>query len=252
MTYFHPLAAPFHLEGSNGEGVLLVHGFGGTPAHLRMLGGFLHDHQYTVHGALLAGHGTCLEDMESTGRLDWLNSARTSYRLLADSCERVHLVGFSMGALLCLRLAAESGPASLTILNAPMKLHDRRHPLARVLQYVQRFRLWAGEAPPPDDEARHYWVQYEGFSVRSAVELLNLISATKRILHEVTCPLLVIQSRADESVKPVSAEIITRRVSSFRKQLLWLDRSRHNSLLDRERSTIHQKILDYLRSSTSH
>lgn len=249
MKYLDPLAEPFHFEGPNGQGVLVVHGFGGTPAHLRMLAAHLNNDGYSVHGPLLDGHGTNLEHMETTGRRDWLDSAAEGYARLSGACDRVHLFGFSMGGLLSLRLAAQRRPASLTTLNTPMKLHDRRQPLARVLQYVQRFHLWEGDEPEPEGEAARYWVGYEGFSVKAAVQLLDLIRETRSQLAKVTAPLLVIQSRVDESVRPVSAEIITEGTSSFRKELLWLERSRHNSLLYDERHLIHDRVLEHIRRS---
>jgi len=247
VTYLDPLAAPFHLEGTNGEGVLVVHGFGGTPAHLRMVAEYLNAEGYTVNGPLLAGHGTSLEDMETTGRRDWLASARRGFGQLSGDSDRVHLLGFSMGGLLGLSLAAQLAVASLTTLNTPIKLHDRRQPLARVLKYVQRFRMWEGGEPKPQGEAARYWVQYEGFSVKAAVQLLDLIRETKAQLPQVTCPLLVVQSRVDESVRSVSAEIIMQRTSSFHKELVWLERSRHNSLLYDERNVIHDKVLEHIR-----
>ena len=149
MTLIDPLAATFQLDGSNGEGVLVLHGFGGTPAHLRMLSAHLNDAGYTVGGPLLEGHGTNLEHMERTHRRDWLASARSGFEELSAACNRVHLFGFSMGGLLALSLAAQTHPASLTTLNTPIRLHDRRHPLARVMQYVQRFRMWDGSEPRP-------------------------------------------------------------------------------------------------------
>jgi carboxylesterase len=249
MTYLDPLAEPFHLPGSNGQGVLVVHGFGGTPAHLRMLAVHLNNNGYTVHGPLLEGHGTNLEHMETTGRRDWLDSAGEGYSRLSAECDRVHLFGFSMGGLLCLSLAAGRQPASVTTLNTPIKLHDRRQPLARVLQYVQRFQMWEGDEPEPEGDAARYWIGYEGFSIRAAVQLLDLIRETKSELGNVTAPLLVIQSRVDESVRPVSAEIITEKTASFRKDLLWLQRSRHNSLLYDERNLIHDKVLEHISRS---
>ena len=249
MTFLDSLAESFYLPGSKGQGVLMVHGFGGTPAHLRMLAAHLNNDGYTVHGPLLEGHGTSLEHMEKTGRRDWLKSAEEGYARLSGECDRVHLFGFSMGGLLSLWLAAQQRPASLTTLNTPIKLHDRRQPLARVLQYVQRFQLWEGDEPEPEGEAARYWVGYEGFSVKAAVQLLDLIRETRTRLAKVTAPLLVIQSRVDESVRPVSAEMIMVGTSSFRKDLLWLERSRHNSLLDDERNLIHDKVLEHLRRS---
>ena len=249
MTYLDPLAEPFHLPGSNGQGVLVVHGFGGTPAHLRMLAEHLNNDGYTVHGPLLEGHGTSLEHMETIGRREWLASAAAGFARLSAECDRVHLFGFSMGGLLSLTLAARQRPASLTTLNTPIKLHDRRQPLARVLQYVQRFKMWEGDEPEPEGEAARYRVGYEGFSLKAAVQLLDLIRETRAQLPNVTAPLLVIQSKVDESVRPVSAEIIMQGTSSFRKEMVWLGRSRHNSLLDDERNLIHDKVLEHIRRS---
>ena len=85
--------------------------------------------------------------------------------------------------------------------------------------------------------------------MKSAVQLLDLTRETKAKLPEVTCPLLVVQSRVDESVRPASAEIIMQRTSSFDKNLMWLKRSRHNSLLDEERELIHNRVLEHVASS---
>ena len=247
MKYLDPLAEPFYMAGANGQGVLVVHGFGGTPAHLRMLAEHLNSDGYTVHGPLLEGHGTNLEHMETTGRRHWLESARQGFARLSAGCDRVHLFGFSMGGLLSLTLAADHPVASLTTLNTPIKLHDRRQPFARILQYFQRFHMWEGDEPQPEGEAARYWVGYEGVPVRGAVQLLDLIRETKALLPDVTAPLLVVQSRVDESVRPVSAETILRGTSSFRKELIWLERSRHNSLLYDERDLIHGRVLEHIR-----
>jgi carboxylesterase len=109
--------------------------------------------------------------------------------------------------------------------------------------------MWEGDEPQPDGEAARYWVGYEGVPVKGAVQLLDLIRETKAQLQQVTAPLLVIQSRVDESVRPVSAEIIMEGTSSFRRDLLWLERSRHNSLLYDERNLIHDGVLAHIRRS---
>lgn len=217
---------------------------------MRMLADHLNAAGFTVSGPLLDGHGTQVENMERSGRRDWLASVERGFQDLTEDFDRVHVVGFSMGGLLGLSLAARLSAASLTTLNTPIKLHDRRQPLARVLQYVQRFRMWDRDEFYPTGEAAHHWIQYEGFSMKAAVQLLDLIRETKARLPEVTCPLLVIQSRVDESVRPVSAEIIMLRTSSFRKRLVWLERSRHNSLLDDERPIIHGRVLEHLGHSS--
>ena len=64
-------AKEFYYKGSN-TGVLLIHGFTGTPSEVRLLGEFLKDKGYTVRGILLKGHGTTIEDMRKCGYRDWI------------------------------------------------------------------------------------------------------------------------------------------------------------------------------------
>jgi carboxylesterase len=248
MDLMDPLAAPFLLEGSNGEGVLLLHGFSGTPAHFRMMGAFLNEHGYTVHAPLLAGHGTSLDDMERTTRDDWRHSAIQALELISKGSSRVHVAGLSMGGLLSLGLAAEGGVASVATIDAPIKVRDRRQPLVHVIKHFRRFMEWSDPEPVPEGEAAAYFIQYDGFPLRSASELSHLIRETRRLLGRISVRTLVIQSRADETVRPVSAEIIARSVAGGSK-IVWLEHSRHNALLDTERSIMNEAVLDHVRSA---
>jgi esterase/lipase len=45
----------FYFKGNN-TGVLLIHGFTGTPSEMRLLGEYLAKKGYTVKGILLKGH----------------------------------------------------------------------------------------------------------------------------------------------------------------------------------------------------
>jgi len=248
MKLIDPLAGPFLTEGTNGEGVLLVHGFSGSAAHFRMMGAFLNGHGYTVHAPLLAGHGTNLEDMERTTRDDWRRSASAGLDLLANRCSRVHVVGLSMGGLLVLGLAADGRVASVATIDAPMKVRDRRMAFVHLVKYVKRYEMWADDEPVPEGEAAAYFIQYDGIPLRSASELVHLMKETRRRLGEIEVRTLVIQSKSDETVRPVSAEIIASNVAGGSK-IVWLEHSRHNALLDTERATMNEAVLDHLRST---
>ena len=66
-------AEPFHFEG-NGTGILVSHGFTGTPQSVRPLGEALAEEGFTVMGPRLAGHGTDMEDHAQSTALDWISS----------------------------------------------------------------------------------------------------------------------------------------------------------------------------------
>ena len=56
-------AEPFFLPGRS-EGVLLLHGFTGSPSEMKLYGAYLQQCGYTVLAIRLAGHGTSPEDLE--------------------------------------------------------------------------------------------------------------------------------------------------------------------------------------------
>ncbi len=247
--YLHPLAAPFRMEGDRGDTVLLLHGWTGSPAHLRELGAALNGAGFSVVAPLLAGHGTSLEDMVETGWRDWMRTAAEAANEIVASEQRLHLVGLSMGGVMSLLLAPVFDAASITTINAPQRIHDWRSRLATL--YRGSKRIDAGEPPAPvPDELLQYQQQYNGTPIGTVAELGDLIIAARYNLFRVTCPALVIQSRVDETVKPVSAEIIYDGLGSVDKGLVWLEASRHVAVLDVERDVIADAILEHLRTAS--
>ena len=117
---------PFFLQGGK-HGVILTHGFTGTPAEMLLLGRYLHAQGYTVLGIRLAGHGTTPEALARTGREEWYDSVCDGYSLLAGCCDKISLVGQSMGGLLTLKLAANAVIYRAAVLAAPIFIHEDRH-----------------------------------------------------------------------------------------------------------------------------
>ena len=241
----HPLADGFRLDGTNGEAVVLVHGFTGVPAHFRPLGRFLNDHGYTVVAPRLAGHGTTLADMATTGADDWIASARGAVEEVADHA-RTHLAGLSMGGLISLLLAGPSGAATVTTINSPVIVRDKRLYLAPVVRYFVRQVSWPEpERPDLDEEMEQYWIPYPGFPTRGAVGLLSIVGRALWAAHRLEVPALVIQSRTDETVDPRSARILARTLRRHAR-VVWLKDSIHVALLDRERDVVAAELLAHL------
>lgn len=240
---FDPLCAPFRLEGSNHQAVVLVHGFTGVPAHFRPLARFLNDAGYTVNVPLLAGHGTNPGHMATTGRRDWLRSVEQAVAAVADH-RRVHLVGLSMGGLLSILVAACSAAATVTTINSPVILRHKQTYLAPLAHRLHPMVTWPEDGTPPlDDEVRHLWLTYPGFPTVKTNDLLAVIARATVVAGRLRRPSLVIQSRADETVDPRSGTILAHRLGSGCR-LVWLDHAIHNALLDGERHLVHRAVLE--------
>ena len=88
-----PGAEPFFHSGGN-TGVLLCHGFTGSPASLRPWADHLATAGLTVSLPRLPGHGTTWQDMAHTRWEDWYAEVDRAYQTLA---KKAHVKGFRPG-----------------------------------------------------------------------------------------------------------------------------------------------------------
>ena len=86
-------------------GVLVIHGFTGSPISMRPWAEHLAAEGFTVALPRLPGHGTTWKDMSVTRWDDWYAEVDRALSSLRESCETVFVMGLSMGGSLTLRLA---------------------------------------------------------------------------------------------------------------------------------------------------
>jgi carboxylesterase len=238
-------AEPYLMPGGK-RGVLLIHGFTGSPSEMRLMGEFLNTQGYTVFAPRLCGHGSTPEDMEETGWKQWYADAEDGFCILSGCCSDISVVGLSMGGLLSLKLASEYPVARLVAMSTPIYIADRRLPMLPVLRLfrsyaVRRRRKMAGIDPA-------YSVCYDRTPLKSVASLLELIKHVDGLIPQVHTPALIVQSQNDRTVRPKSARHIYELISSREKTLMWLEQSGHIVTLDSERSTVFQAVDDFLRT----
>ncbi len=243
-----PRCEPFVLPGHNGETIVVIHGFTGCPAHWRLVAPVLAEAGYTVVAPLLAGHGTRPEDFAGVSGDDWLASV-VDPALAAPG--PVHLAGLSLGGLLAVLAARPVDATTITTINAPIRLRDRR---AAFLPLIAPFRPVIDHSHQPlpevDPEARELFFTYRRYPTAAAAEVLTLRRRALREARRLRRPATVVQSRADETVHPSSGPALVRALGP-RARLVWLDRSIHNALLGSERDRVARAILDQVRAGNS-
>lgn len=125
-----PLCQPYEVR--QGEhGVLLMHGFAGSAAHMRPLAEGIVQQGFGVRTINLPGHATTLEDMRRCSWQDWLNAAKEAFREMKEQYRFVSVTGLSMGGCLTLMIAEQSDPTAIAPISAPMGVLNRWFPLAR-------------------------------------------------------------------------------------------------------------------------
>ncbi len=241
VDFSAPQCQPFEMTGSS-HGVLLIHGFTGSAAHMRLIGEELHVQGFTVKGINLPGHATTMMDMANYTWQDWLHAAKEAFLDLKARCEHVSVAGLSMGGVLTLLLAEQMDVTAIAPISAPTATQNKLLPLAGIAHPFVKTIMWGDDSGRAKLMDMNYHYGYQGFPTRSGADLYKLMTMARKNLHAITCPVLAVQSHADETIAPESAETIMAGVSSQRKGVLWLEMVPHVCTISPEYKRIAQEI----------
>jgi carboxylesterase len=244
MSPVLPGAEPFEAAGGP-VGVLLCHGFTGSPQSLRGWADYLAGQGLTVSLPRLPGHGTAWQDLAATGGDDWVAEVDTAFRRLASRCEQTFVFGLSMGGSLALRLAETHGSAvrGLVLVNPSLAPDTRLFLLAPVLKYV--VRSLPGIASDIKKPGVHE-LGYDRVPVRAAATLPKLWGATVRHLGDVTQPVLVYHSTEDHVVGPASMRALLAALPDGQVTVRECADSYHVATLDNDAEAIFEGSLKFV------
>lgn len=229
------------LLSAGSHGVLLIHGFTGSPSEMSLLARHLYDKGYTVYSVRLPGHSTTVEDLACTNYRHWISAVEDAYYFLKHTCNKVSVVGMSMGGLLALNLAHDFPVYKAVSLATPIHIKDKRLPF---IMLYGLFNKYVNKKERTYDIDVH--IRYNKMPVSAVSEMVKLIKHVKPLLPEIKAPCLVMQSAVEHTLKADSAEYIHNNLGSKDKQLVWKYHSGHLLVLDKEREIVFQDIADFL------
>ena len=240
-----PHAEPWSHDG--GEiGVLVLHGFTGSPKSVRPWGQALAEQGWSVRVPRLPGHGTRWQDMNVTTWQDWYAEAERSFDDLASRCDAVYVMGLSMGGSLTLRLAQQRGTDIAGIALVNPAVHSER-PDRHLLPVLQRF---IPSFPGISNDIAKEGVDegaYDKIPLKAAHSMSQMWSLVKSDIHRVSQPLILFRSRQDHVVEPSNAAFILDNVSSADVTEVVLERSYHVATIDHDAPIIFEQSVDFVR-----
>ena len=238
---------PFFMK-SGSSGVLLIHGFTGLPAGMFLLGEYLNRAGFSVLCPRLAGHGTSERDLMRMTKDDWFNSVLDGFYILRGICDKIFVVGHSMGGLLTLKLAVEYQISKIITLAAPIFIDEGmglknlppREFCSDACIFTPRKKL--DDVPPAVNNV------YEKTPLISVHELVDLINDVKKLLPTVKTPILIMHGEEDHTAQPRSARFIMDNVGSTEKKIITVPNSGHLLPFAENRDFVFEQTLNFLRS----
>ncbi|MFI9718694.1 alpha/beta hydrolase [Streptomyces sp. NPDC052396] len=239
-----PGAEPFRHDGGE-VGVLVCHGFTGSPQSVRPWAEHLAERGLTVSLPLLPGHGTRWQDMQITGWQDWYAEVDRALWSLRERCSQVFLCGLSMGGALALRLAAKHQEAvsGVVVVNPANRVHGlgaRALPVLRHL--VPSTKGIASDIAKEGAEE----VGYHRVPLHAAHSFRRFLQLVDGELPQVTQPLLLMHSPEDHVVPPADSARILARVSSRDLTERLLERSYHVATLDHDAPAVFEESYAFI------
>ena len=214
-------------------GVLLSHGFTGSPYSMRPFAEYLADQGFGVAVPRLPGHGTSWRELNTTRWQDWYAVLDNELERLRKEHSKVFVAGLSMGACLVLRLAEEHGTDidGVVVVNPSVSSENRTLAVLPVLKVlVPSVSAIADDIKKPDTTEH----AYDRTPLKALYSLSQLWKITRSDLAKVTQPLLLFRSVTDHVVEPSSSRRVLQGISSRDVTETLLENSYHVATLDND------------------
>jgi len=241
-------AEPESIDGGP-NGALVLHGFTGNCNSMRGVAHALAAAGFAVELPLLPGHGTTVEDMNTTSWSDWSAAAEEALeKLEARVPGKVVVAGLSMGGSLTGWLGTRHPElAGLAFINAAISVPEEMSAGVKALidageEYMDG--IGSDIADPDSTESA-----YARTPLKPLLSLLDVERAIVPDLGKISCPALIITSRQDHVVPPENSDVLADKVAGPVERI-WLDRSYHVATLDYEKDVIETAVVDFAKRVT--
>jgi len=226
-------------------GIVLVHGFTGSPAAMRPWAHFLNDRGYTVRIPRLPGHGTKWQDLNEVSWQEWPDRASKDVEELLTKCDRVFIFALSMGGATSIQVAHRFGEkiSGLVFVNPMITIKGPAQYFLPILsRIVPKFKAVGGDIKRPGSSE---W-SYDALPLKGVVQLRKLLLDSRAKLPEIKAPFMIFHSKDDHVLPVYNTDIYMDEIGSSKKQRIELVNSYHVATVDYDDEFIFENSLNML------
>ncbi|OAT85131.1 carboxylesterase [Bacillus sp. MKU004] len=226
-------------------GCLLIHGFTGGPYEVEPLADYLKERtQWEIAVPTLPGHGETLA-LRGIKHAEWIQHAEDELKELLSNCEKVYVIGFSMGGLIASYLSVKYEVDKLVLLSAAAYYINYRQlakDIGNLIKEGFQGKILENEL------YNRYKFKMTNTPILSAYEFKKVVRIARPLLKEVNIPTFIAQGEIDGIVPPKSAQYIYETISSEEKNLFYSPEAKHLICHSEDKHELFGEIYHFLQS----
>ena len=243
-------AEPWSHIGTSTSGVLVVHGFTGSPGSMRGVAQACAEAGFHVELPQLAGHGTAVEHLLPARWSDWSADTEAAYQALGRRCSKIVVIGLSMGGALTLWLAAHHpeilGIVCINPVAQPLP-EEMMAGLGSLLRDgVETISSIGSDIADPSTKE----ISYDSTPVAALHSLF--VDGVDHLVAQypaIRVPMLLFNSVTDHVVDPKQSDYLVKRYGG-RVERVMLEHGYHVATQDYDKQIIFDKSVDFARRVT--
>lgn len=237
---------PFTFQTEGSRAVLLLHGFTGNSADVRMIGRFLEKKGYTSHAPIFRGHGQAPEALLEVSPDDWWEDVQQAYQHLVDlGYDEIAIAGLSLGGVLGLKLTTIADVKAVIPMCTPMFFDNKKQLTAGFRLFAKEYKQLEGKNERVINKELEDLLENAPNTFNKVGQFINNVSKELDLIHS---PAMIVQASQDEMINPDSAPYIYDHIHSDEKTIKWYENSNHAITFGPERNKLHEDIYTFLES----
>ncbi len=241
------LAQPYYVESRNNPTnslVILIHGFGASATETRPLASYLQNYGYDCAGVLLNGHGSNPRNLMSVNWNDWFLDIKQTFHKYSSSYDNIFIGGVSLGGSLSLYSATKMDFTGVFTINALYKFSLFQRLILPILSCL-KITLKRSEERIKWYEENNLF-SYPVDVLPAAYQVSKFLKCLHRKMVDIDKPTLIIQSKTDKTISPLSGDWIYSDLKTNKKKLVYIPEGDHILTVDPNRDIAFEAINKFL------
>ena len=226
-------------------GVYLIHGFSSTTYEVKQLAEYLSENGYYTIAKNLPGHGTTVHECNKVKYTHWLSQVKEDVAELSTKCEKIFIIGNSMGGVISLYIASLFPIDGYIVGGTVLKF---KNPFET--NFLVPLLCKIIKSQPKKKQLKSKNIKFYGYNEYPLIalnEFRKMIKVVMPLLPNINKPGLIIHSKNDQMALKMNLNILEKNLPSNYFNKLVVNNAHHNMFDENpDQNIIFSEILNFL------